>query len=147
MFFLLQLNLFGPSHHSGSLCSVMKTLLLHAHPTAPNLAKDAIVMECLRLPYEIRLWKFGHDPHNGVKGIDFTQINPNGRVPALEDPNTGVIVWESGAIINYLRRKYDEANILGPKGSSEQDRVDLEQWEYLLLTTLGPMTGQAVWFR
>lgn len=49
--------------------------------------------------------------------------------------------------MNYVRRVYDKQNVLGPKGDSEQDIVDLEKWEYFLLTTLGPMTGQVNWFR
>ena len=31
-----------------------------------------------------------------------TDICVNGRVPAIEDPNTGVVIWESGAIVEYL---------------------------------------------
>lgn len=64
---------------------------------------------------------------------------------ALEDPNTGVVSWESGAIMNYIRRNYDKQNKLGPRGSTEQHIVDFEKWEYFLLTTLGPMTGQTNW--
>jgi glutathione S-transferase len=41
-------------------------------------------------------------------------------VPALEDPNTGVVSWESGACMNYLRRVYDKSNLLGPVGDLEQ---------------------------
>lgn len=66
---------------------------------------------------------------------------------ALEDPNTGVVSWESGAIMNYIRRVYDKQNKIGPRGSTEQDIVDFEKWEYFLLTTLGPMTGQTNWVR
>lgn len=64
---------------------------------------------------------------------------------ALEDPNTGVVSWESGAIMNYVRRVYDKENKLGPRGSTEQHIVDFEKWEYFLLTTLGPFTGQTNW--
>lgn len=60
----------------------MKTLILHAHSSGPNPKKAAIVMEFLKLPYEIKLWEFG-DGENGVKGPIFTKINENGRVPAL----------------------------------------------------------------
>lgn len=76
-----------------------------------------------------------------VIGPDFLKINQNGRVPALEDPNTGVVSWESGAVLNYLLRVYDKKNILGPK-DSEQDRVDFDKWIYFLVSTLGPMMGK-----
>jgi len=128
----------------------MQPLILHAHATGPNPLKIAIALEALRIPYTVRQWEFGDDPQNGVKGAAFLRINENGRVPALEDPNTGVVSWESGACMNYLRRVYDgkeSSSVLGPVGDSEQDRVDFEKWEYFLLTTLGPMTGQTNWFR
>lgn len=123
------------------------TLLLHAHEFGPNPIKIAIACESLNLPYDIKLWDFGDDPEKGVKGTRFLKINENGRVPALEDPKTGVTVWESGAIMNYLRRNYDQLGTLGPNGSSEQSKVDFDKWEYFLLTTLAPMNGQTNWFR
>lgn len=125
----------------------MQPLVLHAHATGPNPIKVALALEALHLPYNVQQWQFGDDPKNGVKGEAFLRINENGRVPALEDPNTGVVSWESGACLNYIRRVYDKQNILGPVGNTEQDRVDFDKWEYFLLTTLGPMTGQTNWFR
>ena len=125
----------------------MQPLILHAHATGPNPIKIALALESLRLPYTIQQWQFGDDPNNGVKGAAFLRINENGRVPALQDPNTGVVSWESGAVMNYVRRVYDKQNVLGPVGDTEQDKVDFEKWEYFLLTTLGPMTGQTNWFR
>ncbi|KAK9899525.1 glutathione S-transferase [Cystobasidium minutum MCA 4210] len=125
----------------------MHPLILHAHATGPNPIKIAIACEFLEVPYTVKMWDFGEDPQKGVKGTTFLKINENGRVPALEDPNTGVVSWESGAIMNYIRRVYDKQNKIGPRGSTEQDIVDFEKWEYFLLTTLGPMTGQTNWFR
>lgn len=125
----------------------MQPLILHAHATGPNPIKIAIALEALHLPYTVQQWDFGDDPQKGVKGEAFLRINENGRVPALQDPNTGVVSWESGACMNYIRRVYDKDNILGPVGDSEQDIVDFEKWEYFLLSTLGPMTGQTNWFR
>jgi glutathione S-transferase len=73
----------------------------------------------LQLPYTVKVWQFGDAP-NGVKGPAFTKITPNGRVPALEDPSTGVTSWESGAVTNNLLKLYDKQNILGPNPASEQ---------------------------
>ncbi|KAJ5358855.1 uncharacterized protein N7496_011268 [Penicillium cataractarum] len=125
----------------------IKPLILHTHATGPNPIKIAIALEALGIPFTVKCWDFSDDPEIGVKGTAFLQINENGRVPALEDPNTGIISWESGACMNYVRRVYDTANKIGPCGSSGQDLVDFEKWEYFLLTTLGPMTGQVNWFR
>ena len=139
----------------------LQPLILHAFATSPNPLKIAIALELLRLPYKLQIWDFGDDPVNGVKSAAFATLSENGRVPVLEDANTGVVAWESGAVMNYLRRVYDaEGRVLGltGKGSgregeggerevTEQDKVDFDKWEELLKTTLGPMTGQMVWFR
>ena len=122
-------------------------LTLHAHSSGPNPIKIAIALELLNVPYEITTWEFGDDPIRGVKGTAYLKINENGRLPSLEDPNTGVVSWESGAVMNYLVRNYDKEGILRPKSCSEQDKVDLDKWEYFLVTTLGPMTGQRNWYR
>jgi glutathione S-transferase len=135
------------------IMSNFKPLILHAHATGPNPIKVAIVLELLSLPYTVKMWDFGDDINKGVKGAAFLKINENGRVPALEDRNTGVVSWESGAVINYLRRQYDaDGKKVGPRAKDggapdAQDVVDFEKWEYFLLTTLGPMTGQTNWFR
>ncbi|KAH7009364.1 glutathione S-transferase [Microdochium trichocladiopsis] len=142
----------------------LKPLTLHAHSGGPNPFKIASALEFLSLPYTVKVWDFNDDPTTGLKGTTFlTTISENGRVPALEDPNVTVdggkpvISWESGACMNYLRRVYDaDGKVLGPRNAkgetgsgkvSEQDRVDFEKWEYLLLTTVGPMMGQTNWFR
>lgn len=98
------------------------------------------------------MWDSGDEP-NGVKGPNFLKINETGRVPALEDPNTCVVACESGAIIHYLLRVYDKSNTLGPRGESpgseptQQDHVDFNKWEFFLVSTLGPVMGQLVWYR
>ncbi|KAJ5355947.1 hypothetical protein N7517_010556 [Penicillium concentricum] len=125
----------------------IKPLILHAHATGPNPVKIAIALEALHIPFEVKQWDFSDNPKTGVKGAEYLKINENGRVPAIEDPNTGVVSWESGACMNYVRRVYDKGNMIGPSGDSAQDLVDFEKWEYFLLSTLGPMSGQTNWFR
>jgi glutathione S-transferase len=49
----------------------------------PNPPKVAIVLEELGLPYEIVAV-----PLTDVKKPDYLAINPNGRLPAIYDPNT-----------------------------------------------------------
>lgn len=125
----------------------IKPLILHAHATGPNPVKIAMALEALHVPFEVKQWDFSDNPNTGVKGTEYLKVNENGRVPAIEDPNTGVVAWESGACMNYIRRVYDNGNTIGPSGDSAQDLVDFEKWEYFLLTTLGPMSGQTNWFR
>ncbi|KAJ5951938.1 uncharacterized protein N7479_010351 [Penicillium vulpinum] len=124
-----------------------KPLVLHAHASGPNPVKIAMALEALNVPFEVKQWDFSDNPKTGVKGTEFLKINENGRVPALEDHNTGVVSWESGACMNYVRRVYDTGNTIGPPGESAQDLVDFEKWEYFLLSTLGPMSGQTNWFK
>lgn len=125
----------------------LKPLVLHAHGTGPNPYKAAILLSALKLPYTVKLWEFGDAP-NGVKGPEFLKINENGRVPAVQDPITGVVSWESGAVINYLLRVYDKDHKFSPSNnSSEQDRVDFDKWTFFLVSSLGPMMGQLNWYR
>ena len=127
--------------------STLEPLTLHAHATGPNPYKVAILLEALGLPYVVKLWTFAADAH-GVKGPKFLAINPNGRVPALQDPNTNVTSWESMACLNYLLRVYDHDNKFGAKPETgEQGKVEIEQWVSFLISTMGPMIGQCNWFR
>ncbi|KAL4874867.1 glutathione S-transferase [Aspergillus karnatakaensis] len=125
----------------------IKPLTLHAHSTGPNPYKVAIVLEFLNLPYTVKLWTFGSDEH-GVKGPKFLAINPNGRVPALEDPNTSITSWESMACINYLLRVYDKDRKLSARPEQgERGQVEIDTWVSFLVSTMGPMIGQCNWFR
>lgn len=56
----------------------------------------------------------------------FESLNPNGRVPAIEDPNTGLTLWESGSIIQYLLETYDTANKLSYVNGKE--KWDASNW-------------------
>lgn len=125
----------------------IKPILLHAQGSCPNPIKVAITLEALHFPYKVKQWDSGDDAEKGVKGTKFLKISENGRAPAIEDPNTGVVAWESGACMNYIRRVYDKGNLIGPSGDLAQDLVEFEKWEYFLLSALGPMTEQAIWFR
>ncbi|KAI9800549.1 MAG: hypothetical protein M1825_004098 [Sarcosagium campestre] len=122
--------------------TILEPLVLHAIDFlgSPNPRKIAILLSALQLPYKVKLWQFG-GTDNGVDGPVFTQINETGRVPALEDPNTGVVAWESGAIINYILRRYDRTNRFGP-GEQDQEIVDFAKWTDVLNTGLGPVTSQ-----
>ncbi|KAJ2988560.1 hypothetical protein NUW58_g3907 [Xylaria curta] len=106
----------------------------------PNPPKVIMILEELGLPYEIVSVQFAD-----VKKPEYTAINPNGRLPAIHDPNTGLTLWESGAIVEYLVETYDKENKISfPKGSNESYLT--KQWLYYQTTGQGPYFGQAVWF-
>jgi glutathione S-transferase len=113
--------------------------LLGAGPTA-NPAKVQIVLEELSIPYESVPISF-----DKVKKPSYTQHNPNGRVPTIIDPNTGITVWESGAIVIYLVEKYDKQRRISFEPDTPESYHAL-QYLMFQVSGQGPYFGQAVWF-
>ena len=109
--------------------------------SGPNPAKVALVLAELGLPYEI-----SPIPFSDVKKPEYVAINPNGRLPSIHDPNTGITLWESGAIIDYLIERYDTEHRLSfAPGTPEAYHA--KQWLYFQTSGQGPYYGQAVWFK
>ncbi|KAI4175067.1 MAG: hypothetical protein LQ346_008130 [Caloplaca aetnensis] len=104
-----------------------------------SLPKVLLILEELQVPYEIKSIKFEE-----IKKKPFTDLNPNGRVPAIEDPNTGLTLWESGAIILYLIEQYDTKKTL--TYDTLVERNQLNQWLLFQTSGQGPYYGQASWF-
>jgi GST-like protein len=111
---------------------------LHYWPT-PNGWKVAIFLEESGLPYKII-------PVNINCGEqftpEFTQISPNGRIPAIVDHSPvgggeSVTVFESGAILQYLAEKCGKFLPAAPR-----DKYRTLQWLYWQVGGLGPMAGQ-----
>ncbi|KAL2166289.1 hypothetical protein VTG60DRAFT_2973 [Thermothelomyces hinnuleus] len=106
----------------------------------PNPPKVVIILEELGLPHEIEAV-----PYGDVKKPEYLAINPNGRLPSIRDPNAGLTLWESGAILEYLVDKYDTDHKLSfPAGSNEAYLA--KQWLFFQTTGQGPYYGQAAWF-
>ena len=111
---------------------------LYYWPT-PNGWKISIALEEMRLPYRVKLVNIG-------KGEQFEpaflKIAPNNRMPAIVDPEgpggAPVSVFESGAILMYLARKTGTFY-----GTSERERIAVEEWLMWQMGGLGPMAGQA----
>jgi glutathione S-transferase len=64
-------------------------LEIWAHWGAPNPWKVCMVFEALNLPYTLRYLEFSE-----VKNEEYLLLTPNGRLPAMKDSNTGLILWE-----------------------------------------------------
>ncbi len=60
----------------------------------PNPSKVAMILNELGVPWEEKTIQYAD-----IKGPEYLKVNPNGRLPTIEDPNTGIKIWESGAII------------------------------------------------
>jgi glutathione S-transferase len=105
----------------------------------PNPLKVLIVILELGIPYEIKEVGMAD-----VKQEPFLSLNPNGRMPALEDPNTGAVLWESGAIIEYLVQTYDKDHKISYESAAEKNAEN--SWKHFQMSGQGPYFGQYVWF-
>jgi glutathione S-transferase len=119
----------------------MQPIILYGHHAGPNPKKVVMVLQELKIPYETKLLEFP-----GMKQPAYEKINPNGRVPAIEDPNTGITLWESGAIIEYLVEVYDENKAISFQNGTPEYYL-AKQWLQFQASGQGPYFGQAVWFR
>jgi glutathione S-transferase len=72
--------------------TALKPMILHSNRIGSNPWKVAIILEELGLPHEHHFIPFAN-----MKTPSYEALNPNGRVPTLEDPNTGVTIWEVGS--------------------------------------------------
>lgn len=119
-----------------------KPIELHYWPT-PNGYKITIMLEELGVPYEVRYVNIGRGDQFKP---EFLKISPNNRMPAIVDPEgpggEPISVFESGAILQYLGRKFGRFY-----PSDERERVEVEQWLFWQVGGLGPMAGQAHHFR
>lgn len=115
-------------------------ITLWGHDSGPNAWKVAMILEELNVPYTFKLIEFPD-----MKKEAYESINPNGRVPAIEDPNTGITLWESGAIIEYLVETYDKQHNISFAPASKE-YYEAKQWLFYEVSGQGPYFGQAVWF-
>jgi GST-like protein len=68
---------------------------------------------------------------------DFLRISPNNRIPAIVDRDTGISLFEGGAILMYLAEK---AGRFLPEERGA--RCEVLQWLFWQAGGLGPMAGQ-----
>jgi len=106
---------------------------LYFWPT-PNGKKISVMLEECELPYEIVPVDIGKgdqfDP-------EFLAISPNNRMPAIVDTDTGISVFESGAILVYLAEK--SGRFLPQEDAA---RFEVLQWLFWQVAGQGPMAGQ-----
>ncbi|CAD1811421.1 Glutathione S-transferase, N-terminal domain family protein [Candida parapsilosis] len=116
----------------------------------PNGFKVSIFLEFLGLKYDAIPIDIGK---NESKSDWFVKLNPNGRIPTIEDPNfksdnggssgSGPLVLsQTGAILQYLADTYDKQHKFSyPYGTAEYYKT----LEYLIfqVSENGPIQGQA----
>jgi GSH-dependent disulfide-bond oxidoreductase len=108
----------------------------------PNGVKVSIMLEETGIPYEAHLVRFDRDDQ---KSSEFLSLNPNGRIPAIIDPDgpggRPLPLFESGAILLYLAEKTGRLIPADPAG-----RWDAVQWLMFQMGGVGPMFGQVGFF-
>lgn len=115
---------------------------LYTWPT-PNGHKIHIMLEETGLKYRVNKIDIGTQQQFTP---DFLKINPNGKVPAILDPQgpdgKPFAVFESGAILIYLAEK---TGMFLPKDAA--GRSTTLQWLMFQMANIGPMMGQFYHFR
>jgi GST-like protein len=106
---------------------------LYYWPT-PNGHKISIMLEECELEYEVTAVDIGAGDQFRP---DFLKLSPNNRIPAIVDRDTGISVFEGGAILVYLAEKTGR---LLP--DSPPQRFEVLQWLFWQAANLGPMAGQ-----
>jgi GST-like protein len=106
---------------------------LYYWPT-PNGHKVSILLEETGIPYNVRPTNIGAGEQFAP---EFLAISPNNRMPAIVDQETGISVFESGAILLYLAEK---SGRFLPTGQAA--RYDVLQWLFWQMANLGPTAGQ-----
>lgn len=116
-------------------------LQLYSFPT-PNGVKISIALEETGLPYEAHTVSI---MENETWGPEFLALNPNGKIPAIIDPDgpggKPLGLFESGAILVYLA---DKTGKLVPADPAL--RYETIQWVFFQMGHIGPMFGQLGYF-
>jgi len=99
----------------------------------PNGRKISIMLEELGVEYNpifINLEK------KEQFSEDFSKISPSNKIPVIVDKNNNQTIFESGAILLYLAKKYN-------KFLDDDNYWEIVQWVFFQMAYVGPMLGQA----
>lgn len=104
----------------------------------PNGRKVSIMLEECRLPYRTHSINIGQ---NEQFTPAFLAVNPNGKIPAMVDPDgpdgQPISMFESGAMLVYLSGKTGKFLPQSVRG-----KYDALQWLMFQMGGVGPMFGQ-----
>jgi|SRR5579872_585165 len=100
------------------------TIKLHVFPLSPRAFKVLFAANQLGIDYQMVLVDFAKQDQ---KTPDFTALNPNQRMPVLEDD--GYVLWESNAIVEYLASLRPESELLPRDLKARMTAVKWQFWE------------------
>ena len=101
--------------------------------STPNGRKISIMLEELNIKYNLILISLDKKEQFSP---EFSKISPTNKIPVIVDKESGQIIFESGAILLYLAKKYN-------KFLNEKDYWNVVQWLFFQMAYVGPMLGQA----
>ena len=101
--------------------------------STPNGRKISIMLEELGVKYKPILISLDKKEQFSP---EFSKISPTNKIPVIVDKENGQIIFESGAILLYLAKKYN-------KFLNEKDYWNVIQWLFFQMAYVGPMLGQA----
>ncbi len=108
--------------------------------STPNGRKVTVMLEELGVLYRVTFIDLG-GREQWAPG--FEAVSPNHQIPAIRDPEgpggKSISVFESGAILLYLARKFGR---FYPTGD-ERRRTAVEEWLMWQMGSFGPFLGQA----
>ena len=99
----------------------------------PNGRKITIMLEELGIKYNPILISLDKKEQFSP---EFSKISPTNKIPVIVDKENNQIIFESGAILLYLAKKYN-------KFLNEKDYWNVVQWLFFQMAYVGPMLGQA----
>jgi glutathione S-transferase len=117
-----------------------RVLKLWGRTNSPNVQKVLWLLDDLALPYE-RIeagLQFGR-----VNDADFRALNPNGKIPVLEDGD--YVLWETNAILRYLAMRHGGAAGRALYPVDPAARASVDRWLDWQLSTLSPSERGMFW--
>lgn len=106
---------------------------LYYHPLSSNSRRVVMTAICLGIELDLRMIDLLAGEH---KTASYLRMNPNGKVPLLEDG--GFRLWESHAIMQYLADR-SPGQHLYPEDA--QARADINRWLFWSANHFTPAIG------
>jgi glutathione S-transferase len=100
------------------------TIRLHVFPLSPRAFKVLFAAHHLGIEHEMVFVDFAKQ---GQKTPGFTALNPNQRMPVLEDD--GFVLWESNAIVQYLASLRPQSGLLPAELKARMTAMKWQFWE------------------
>ncbi len=101
----------------------------------PNGWKISIMLEEIGIDYKVTPVNLSDSQQ---KTPEFLALNPNGKIPVIRDTDNGMVIFESGAILQYLAEKTGKF-----LPAEHQGKYKVLQWLMFQMGGVGPMMGQA----